>query len=440
MTSSLRRDIVSVVKLQILVTAVGLITQIFLARYLGPQQKGVLDLFLLIPTVLVSVIDLGLLSANTYLAGKKIVPTEILHSHSILWSLLASFILLIAAFAFRESLQSLLGNSLGRFLILAIALAGPTLYFSLWSSLMYGVDRVRSVYTFNAITSILALVFYGVVAYTFGLNISAFLYATATVVILKAVAALSIFRFDVPIRLSVDLSAVKTSLGYGVAIYLGLIVNTLHLRLDQFFVNSLKGPADLANYALAVRMAEMLWLLDYAIINASIFRITSSSAEEATHITQRMARLVGSLVFVASFIIALAAPFLIPLVFGIDFAPAAIPLMLLLPGTLAWSLSRVLSQFVAYQSGKPWYNMLAATLGFMLNLVLIIVLIPLWGIRGAAISSTISHIFNLALTIWIFRRLSKSKILPTFIPQKEDFVVLKEMTVQYLRGRASTQE
>lgn len=439
MTSSLRRDIVSVVKLQILVTAVGLITQIFLARYLGSEQKGVLDLFLLIPTVLASVIDIGFLSANTYLAGKRLVPTEILHSHSMLWSLLASFILLIAALAFRPSIQSLFGNFRGTFLILAITLAGPTLYFSLWSSLMYGVDRVRSVYTFNATTSILALVFYGVVAYTFGLNISAFLYATATIVILKAVAALSIFGFEVPIKLSVDLAALKTSLSYGVAVYLGLIINTLHLRLDQFFVSSLKGPADLANYALAVRIAEMVWLLDYAIINASIFRITASSVEEATRITQRMARLVGSLIFIASLIIALAAPYVIPLVFGMDFAPAAIPLMLLLPGTIAWSLSRVLAQFVAYQSGKPWYNMLVATVGFLLNLVLIIVLIPMWGIRGAAISSTFSHILNFALTVWIFRRLSKGEILPTFIPQKQDFIVLKEVVAQYLRGRASAQ-
>jgi O-antigen/teichoic acid export membrane protein len=439
MTSSLGRDIISVIKLQILVTAVGLITQIFLARYLGSEQKGVLDLFLLIPAVLASVIDVGLLSANTYLAGKRRVPTDILHSHSVLWSLLASIILLLVALVFRPSLQILFGNFNIAFLILSVTLAGPTLYFSLWSSLMYGIDKVQSVYRFNATTSILALVLYAIVAYTFGLKISAFLYATTAIIMVKAIAALVMLGYEVPIKLSVDIAALKISLSYGVAVYLGLIINTLHLRLDQFFVSSLKGPADLANYALAVRIAEIVWLLDYAIINASIFRITASTVEEATRITQRMARLVGSLIALACIIMAIAAPFVIPLVFGTDFAPAAIPLMLLLPGTIAWSLSRILAQFVAYQSGKPWQNMLVASSGFLLNLLLIVVLIPVWGIRGAAISSSFSHILNLALTVWIFRRLSKAEILPTFIPQKQDFVVLKEIVAQYVRGQGGSQ-
>jgi O-antigen/teichoic acid export membrane protein len=432
MTSSLGKDIVGVAKLQVVITGAGFVTQIFLARYLGPERKGVFDLFLLIPTVLSSVIDMGLLSANTYLVGKKIAPGEVLHSHSVLWSILATAILAVAAIIFKPALHSLFGASIDSYLVLSVALAGPTLYFLLWSSLMYGKDRVRLVYQVNALSTILALIVYVVAGYFLNAGISAFLYATAAFVILKAMIGFTAFGLETPFRFSFNAAVLKRSLGYGIAIYLGLIVNNLHFRLDQFFVNYLRGPADLANYALAVRIAEMLWLLDYAIINASIFRITSSTVEEATRITQRMVRLIGSMVFLAAVILCLLAPAAIPLIFGEGFSPAILPLVFLLPGIVAWSISRVLAQFVAYQSGKPWYNMGTATFGFLLNLSLIVFFIPLWGIQGASIASSISYISILLLSVWVFRKLSKANIIRTFIPERQDFALLKTLASEYL--------
>jgi O-antigen/teichoic acid export membrane protein len=435
MTSSLGKDIVGIAKLQVVITGIGLVTQIFLARYLGPERKGVFDLFLLIPTVLSSVIDMGLLSANTYLVGKKIAPAEILHSHSVLWSILATVILVFTAIVFKPILHSLFGAAINSYLVLSVALAGPTLYFLLWSSLMYGMDRVRLVYQVNVLSAVLALLVYVAAGYFLNAGVSAFLYATAVFIAVKAIIGFVTVGFETPFRFSLNVDVLKQSLGYGIAIYLGLIVNNLHFRLDQFFVNYLRGPADLANYALAVRIAEMLWLLDYAIINASIFRITSSSVEESTRITQRMARLVGSMVLFGSVILCLLAPSAIPLIFGKGFSPAVLPLMLLIPGIIAWSISRVLAQFIAYQSGKPWYNMGTATVGFSLNLALIVVFIPLWGIQGAAVASSLSYISTLLLSVWVFLRFSKANIISTFIPQKQDLALMKDLVSEYLFPR-----
>ena len=425
MTSSLRKDVVSVAKLQILITGIGFLTQVFLARYLGPEQKGVLDFFLLIPMVVASLIDLGLLPANTYFAGKRRVPTEILHSQSILWSLLVTLTLLLLAVAFHAFLQELFPTPRGTFLTLSIVLAGPTLYFSLWSGLMYGADRVQSVYRFNTLSSAATLLLYVAAAYFFRLSLEAFLYLSGGILLLKALVALLVPRTEIPLRISLNASAFRASLGYGIALYLGLMVNTLHFRLDQFFVNSIKGPADLANYALAVRIAEMVWLLDYAIINASVFRITASTVEEATRITQRMARLVGLIVIVASILLSIAAPFAVPLIFGTGFSPAVLPLILLLPGMLAWSLSRVLAQFTAYQSGKPWINTRASAIALVVNTILIIILIPRYGIAGAAVASSVSYFCNYLLVAQAFKRLSGTKLLSILIPTREDILTMK---------------
>ncbi|MEX1274796.1 MAG: oligosaccharide flippase family protein [Bacteroidota bacterium] len=432
MSSPLGRDIFSIAKLQILFAGTGFLTQIFLARHLGPEQKGLFDLFLLIPTVLASVIDLGLLSANTYFAGKQKISIHVLHSHSFLWSLVSIVTLCLIFFGVQSTLQSLFPTLTGTQLFLSLLLAGPLMYFSLWSALMYGVDRVRVVYRFNVAVSAITLACYVFLAFVLHLNLSALLYATAGLSILKAAVALFALENTRPWKFTIDLRALKMSLTYGIALYLGLIINTLHFRVDQFMVNSMLGPAELGIYALAVRIAEMVWLLDYAIINASIFRVTASSPEDAARITQRVARLLGTMVLISSILLSLAAPIFLPLVFGDDFSPAVIPLLLLFPGILAWSLARVLAQFVAYQSGKPWLNFKASAIAFLINIVLVILFIPLWGIAGAAIASSISYFVNFALLAGMFKRLSGSTFKSILIPTHEDFALLKNFASEQL--------
>jgi len=427
MTSPFGKNIINIAKLQILFVGSGLLTQIFLARYLGPEQKGTFDLFLLVPTVLASIIDLGLLSANTYFAGKKVISIQTLHSHSLLWSLLSIIILFVIFIGLESGLLSLFHTLSGTTLLLSILLAGPTMYFSLWSALMYGIDRVRAVYQFNVVASFVTLFCYLFITFFLRLDLLSILYVTAGLNITKTLVALFVFNRERSWKVSVDPKALKTSLRYSIVVYLGLIINTLHFRIDQFFVNAMLGSAQLGIYALAVRIAEMVWLLDYSIINASIFRVTSSSPEEASRVTQRVARLVGTLVFGASIVISLAAPFIIPVVFGKDFSPSIVPLVLLFPGILAWSLARVLAQFVVYQSGKPWFNLKASAVAFLVNLVLIIILIPAWGITGAAIASSVSYVINFTFLARAFKELAKTNLKSILIPTHEDFVLLKAL-------------
>lgn len=432
MISPLRKDILSVAKLQILFACVGFITQIFFARFLGPTQKGVLDLFLLIPTVLASLIDLGLLSANTYFAGKQLIPIKILHSHSFIWSLLASLILLFLVLFFPSAPQRIFGVLPNNTVMISVILSGPTMYVALWSALMYGIDRAKSVYQYNVVTAIGALILYLAIAFVFDWGLNGFLYATAAIIFVKSIVALTMLNSEKTFAITLDAQALKTSLSYGIALYLGLIINTLHFRLDQFVVNFMQGSADLANYALAVRISEMVWLFDYAIINASIFRVTASSAKESVLITQRITRLIGMGVLTASLLVALVAPVAIPLIFGNDFSPTVPPLILLLPGILAWSLARVLAQFVAYQSGKPWINMKASLYAFILNMFLLFIFIPLWGIAGAAIASSISYFCNFILLARAFKKLSGATLFLTIIPTKEDFALIKSIISEQL--------
>ncbi|GEM_PF-3892817 len=432
MSQSLARSLPSLFLWQAVSVLTGFLTQVILARSLGPHDKGILDLFLLIPLVASSVLDVGLLSANTYFAGKGTVSVSQLHSNTLTWSFVAGVITLIVT----GGLLFLPGSifpSLNSFqVVLATVLVGPTLYASLWAGLMYGADRSLLVYRTTGLISLISFLVYGA-SLLMKAGIEAILFVSFVLLMLKALIPLATTAHLTGLHLSLNKAILKQSVKYGLALYVGLAVNTLHVRVSQFLVESYLGPAELGYFALAVRIAEMVWLFDFVVINASVFRITSSDPAESTRVTQQMTRMIGLLVTTFSLFLALTAPVLIPVIFGSDFSPAVLPLLVLLPGIIGWSLARSVAQFISYQMGRPWLNTQAASIAFFLNIALNVILIPSFGISGAAISATVSYLCNLAILTAFFQKLANASLASTFLPQVEDLRLLKEVLRQTFR-------
>ncbi|MGB2869707.1 MAG: polysaccharide biosynthesis C-terminal domain-containing protein, partial [Bacteroidota bacterium] len=314
------------------------------------------------------------------------------------------------------------------YFMLSVVTAVPSLYFSLWSGLMYGTDRVRDTYKLSAITTVLTLLLYGLAVLLNG-SVSTILEFSAGAIFVRAIVAIITMRSFGSIRLGVDLSLMKSTLTYGIALYVGLAVNTLHFRVDQFLVDSILGPTQLGYYALSVRIAELLWLIDYIVVSASLFRITSENRQESILTVQRAVRLVGILVVPPSIFILIGAPYVIPALFGGPFANSVSALRLLVPGIVAWSLARSLGPFIAYQCGRPWYCTIAAVGSLAINLGANLILIPRWGIEGCAVASSCSYTLNLVAITWLFKRLSGASVLKTFVPSRIDF----RLIIEYFR-------
>jgi len=400
---------------QLVTVVAGFVTQIVLARSLGPTNKGILDLFLLIPFVTSSVVEMGLLSANTYHGGKGTYSLQTLHSNSIFWSIGVGMLVFIIGVTISLAVGSPFAALSNRYFLLALAAVPPSLYFLLWSGLMYGSDQVKMVYLVGGVYSLISVLLYGVVVLIGG-TLEMFIYLSASLLLVRACLSLFSTGRTTPLRLEFNAAALKHSLVYGLALYVGLAINSLHFRINQFFIEAMLGPTALGYFALAVRIAEMLWLLDYVVVTASLYRVTSEDFAGAVLVAERSLKLVAALVIIPSLAIFALAPFLVPLFFGKAFAPAVLPLWYLLPGIIAWSLGRSLSPFISYQCGKPWYNTAAAGFAFIVNLAANFILIPKLGIVGAAIASTLSYTVNLLIIGLIFFRLTHARVIDTILP------------------------
>jgi len=110
-----------------------------------------------------------------------------------------------------------------------------------------------------------------------------------------------------------------------------------------------------------------------------------------------------------AFAIAFFANGLSTMVFGREFAPMDLPLQILLVGALFGSIIGAVGSAL---SSTRFVNVLFKLVGLTLicNIVLNVLLIPRFGITGAAIANSVTIFANFLLGLYIIQRLIKVKI------------------------------
>jgi O-antigen/teichoic acid export membrane protein len=108
-------------------------------------------------------------------------------------------------------------------------------------------------------------------------------------------------------------------------------------------------------------------------------------------------------------ILAFSSYFFIPLIFGEDFTRSILPFCIILPGIVFLSLQILLS---AYFSGKGEIktNLMTSIVLLTAILILDLLLIPRFGIIGAAIASCIAYSISGLFTFYLYCRKVKYHI------------------------------
>ena len=199
----------------------------------------------------------------------------------------------------------------------------------------------------------------------------------------------------------------RATMSFGLRGHIANLFQFFNYRLDMFLVNYFLGPAEVGIYGVAVRVAELLWHLPNAASFVLFPKTAAARVEEINVFTPRVLRYTLGLTTLGAIALALVGPWLIQLVFSAAFSAAYLPMIWLLPGVVLLGGAKILINEMAGR-GSPQYNALSAGIGFVATVVLDVLLIPRWGIRGAAWASSISYamVFAVAflLYVWVRRR------------------------------------
>ena len=163
---------------------------------------------------------------------------------------------------------------------------------------------------------------------------------------------------------------------------------------DVILIQSFYGSTQTAYYKAALNLAEFVWFVPRMVQTALLHSTSELWSEDRhqaiTNISSRVTRY--SLLFTVLLVIglgALAEP-TVNVYYGEGYQRAVLPLIVLLPGTVGFAVARPI---LAIGQGKGAFRYLIFATGgaATLNLVLNLLLIPRFGIVGAAIATSIGY-------------------------------------------------
>jgi len=132
---------------------------------------------------------------------------------------------------------------------------------------------------------------------------------------------------------------------------------------------------------------------------------TKGQMQQLQHVVTKSARAILAYALPVALILMLGGFWLIPFVFGQDFAPASWPLVILCAGQL-FNAAMGSVGIVLTMSQNERLTAKGVSIAAVANIMLNSFLVPMWGVVGAALATSISLvIWNVLLVIWLFQRL-----------------------------------
>jgi O-antigen/teichoic acid export membrane protein len=211
------------------------------------------------------------------------------------------------------------------------------------------------------------------------------------------------------------------------------LVALINYRVEMFLLEAYHGLGKVGVYSVSVSLTELLWLLSASVTTVVVAPTIHLEESRAVAVVARTVRHALLLTATAAVALGAVAPFLVPLVYGRDYAGAVAPLLILLPGIVAYSPASVLSAYFSMRRAQMRYPMVVAGTSAIVNALLCLALIAPLGAEGAAAASTTGYLVGSALLLGMFLRVARTSITQV-VPRSADLLAYRDLAVS-LRSR-----
>jgi len=408
---------------QLMAVVLGLGTSVLLARMLGPDGKGIFSMVILFPTLIVTFSNLGISPASVYYLARKDFSLAHVVRGNIFLGLGISGAAIIVSIIVVSFWSSILFPGIPQgLLFFGIILIPISIFESYLISIFQGLQNFR-VYNILSISSQgVTLVIAAIGLLVFKAEVWVAILANILGVATGLIISLIYLKRYLFSKVRGTASYVKKSIGYGWKAHLSNILAFLNYRVDMFLVNAFLNSTSVGLYSISVSIAEKLWMLSQSVSVVLLPRVSELKDDEDIRrkITPLISRWVLLVTILISVVLAVISPWVIKIFFGEEFNESAVALQIILPGIVVGSMSRVIANDIAAR-GKPEINMYVSLFTVAVNIVCNIILIPVMGINGAALTTTISYSLGGIVKLIIYSRITGILWHKTIIPTKTDF-------------------
>ena len=420
---------------EVFTATIGIFNGILLARLLGPAAKGDYFILVLLPATALVLLQLGLPQAFGYFAARGqmtglLIKTIVLTTALTVLAYVGVWVLipLLRDAAFEAiSLNQIL------FAFCAFPLA---LYATFATSIVLGRRAVRWYAGVNAATSLVTTVLLVLILGGLGPSVT-----TALAVYLLTIAVQSIGFALGARRVGREAEpgervSYGSLFGYALKFYPASVTGFFGYRIDAYLIALLMAnpSAPLGYYSMAVGLAEMVFFFPRAVGSMFFPHVAGTARAESDRHVAIVSRMTLLLTAMFAILLVPAAGVMIALVLP-AFAEAFPALIVLLPGVVMISASSVLGGYLRGIE-RPGITSAISLACLMVNVVANIVLIPRYGIVGAAGASLISYSLSAFLLTTVGAHLSGSPLRDFWLPRLDDVRYLLTTGIGLIRRAA----
>jgi O-antigen/teichoic acid export membrane protein len=369
---------------------------IIFASLLGSEGQGVLSIFRSAGQIIVALIWLGLPSSIVYFIGKNKSYFKALLHNCLVWFGVVFIILAIIVFVMPiEKIPKL--NLIARYIPSLLLFVFLLAFFNLFQGMMLSL---RNYLYYNLFSFGLGLIIFlesilmiFSLTYSDRLTIAIWCYlASYSIMFIYGLSVNLLEGYKLTNRVGVELKFMD-QFHVGFRGYLSNIAGMLLFRLDLFIIAYFESFKEVGIYSIALFGAEMI--IKIPSWSAAILSPMVASSESG-HVRRTIYLLYLSIISAAIlgissiFVLKIFQSFIFTII-GKEFVGAGICFIFLLPRVVMQSGVGILAANLAGK-GYPWYHPVGCILPLFFVIILDFILIPKFGIIGAAMGGSIAHI------------------------------------------------
>lgn len=370
----------------------GLLVGIWIARYLGPAQFGQYSFALAFLLLFAPIASLGL---------QNVVVRDIVNNRSEAGEILGSSLVLIilgSLIAFLALVGTITYLRAGDALTISmVIILGVTIFFKISATVRYWFESQMlskySVWAENGAVLIVALIKIGLLLSKAPLI--AFVWAIFAEALLASLALFAVYHwrggsFN---GWRPRFARAKNLFSNSWPLLLSGIAVIVYMRIDQIMLGQMVGERSVGIYSAAVRISEIWYFIPMAIV-ASVYPalISAKQRSEALYYDrlQKLYDLVVLLAVLVAIPITFTSDWIVTLLFGNAYTEAGSVLIVHVWCSLFVFLGAVSGKWIVVEN-LQLLSFQRAFAGVIVNIGLNLILIPRFGVVGAAVATLISQ-------------------------------------------------
>lgn len=425
---ALRRDFLRTLSVTCVQMVVVFGTQVILARALGTEDRGSFAVCWSFMNVLLMMSLFGISPSMTYHVASSRLSVSQIVGVSLYIGAGGSLFGAAVGYAAIHLPVDFFSKATRTEFAFAIAAVSPCLFFTCSIAILRGTMRYVAMNCMNLLDSVIVAIGTLLLCAVFEFGVKGALVAGMLGPAIVVFWTLIIFRKEISINEAIkSFRYVPSVLHYGIRASISYFAWSLNIQLGVFMMGFFLVKSELGFYAIALAMVVRMEIIPGALYEVLMPHLVQNR-DQSANLLCRALRVIMIAVITVAIVLALICRPLVRLAFGEEFLPVVGIIYILLVGSVLRSAGKVITIYF-FAVDRPGTNSLIKFLGLCFNIVILLILIPTYGLKGGAVGTTLSYSLEAIVMVAVFYWISKVDSWKMLLPGISDFLALKNLAL-----------